>query len=96
LTPAQQAALATPTPTTDSVLPLLSLRCGGCHSATPTILATAPKGVTYDTAAQAEQHAPQILRQAVQLRAMPPGNLTGITDEERAALGRWAQARDAD
>jgi uncharacterized membrane protein len=93
LTPSQQAALAVPTPSTDAVLPLLALRCGGCHSAHPTLLAAAPKGVTYDTAADAEKHATAIGRQAVQLKVMPPGNLTGLTDEERAALGRWAQSR---
>jgi uncharacterized membrane protein len=74
------------------VLPLLALRCGGCHSAAPTIMGTAPKGIIYDTAPDAEKHAAQILRQAVQLKAMPPGNMTGVTDDERAALGRWAQA----
>jgi uncharacterized membrane protein len=29
----------------------------------------------------------------VQLKAMPPGNMTAITDDERAALGRWASAK---
>jgi uncharacterized membrane protein len=92
LTPQQMATLAGPAPTTEAVLPLLALRCGGCHSSTPTIMGTAPKGIIYDTAPDAEKHAAQILRQAVQLKAMPPGNLTGVTDDERAALGRWAQA----
>ena len=91
LTPTQQAALAMPVPTTEAVLPLLALRCGGCHSATPTLIAAPPKGVAYDTAAEAEKHAASILRQAVQLKVMPPGNMTGLTDDERAALGRWAQ-----
>jgi uncharacterized membrane protein len=93
LTPQQQAALAVPAPDTPAVLPLLALRCGGCHSATPTLIAAPPKGISYDTAAGAEKYAPQILRQAVQLRAMPPGNMTAITDEEREALGRWARSR---
>jgi uncharacterized membrane protein len=91
LTPAQQAALAAPHPDTAAVLPLLALRCGGCHSTAPTLMGTAPKGVVYDTGPDAEKHAAHILRQAVQLQAMPPGNMTGLTDEERAALGRWAQ-----
>jgi uncharacterized membrane protein len=96
LTAAQWAALDVPAPGTDAVLPLLALRCGGCHSATPTLMAAAPKGVVYDTAADAERHAAQILRQVVQLKVMPPGNMTGLTDAERAALGRWAAARAAD
>jgi uncharacterized membrane protein len=90
LTPVQQAALAVPAPTTEAVLPLLALRCGGCHSAHPTLIASAPKGVAYDTVAEAERHAAAIARQAVQLKVMPPGNMTGLTDDERAALGRWA------
>jgi uncharacterized membrane protein len=92
LTPMQAAALAVPVPDTQAILPLLALRCGGCHSATPTLIAAPPKGVAYDTAAEAEKHAAQILRQAVQLKVMPPGNMTGVTDDERAALERWALA----
>jgi uncharacterized membrane protein len=92
LTATQQAALAVPVPETAAVLPLLALRCGGCHSAQPSLIATPPKGVAYDTAAEAEKHAAAILRQAVQLKVMPPGNMTGLTDDERAALGRWAAA----
>jgi uncharacterized membrane protein len=86
------AALSAPAPATADLLPLFALRCGGCHSAHPTLMGTAPKGITYDTAPDAEKHAAQILRQAVQLKAMPPGNMTGVTDAERAALGRWAKA----
>jgi uncharacterized membrane protein len=93
LTPQQQAAIAGPAPDTQAILPLLALRCGGCHSAKPTLIAAPPKGITYDTVADAEKYAAQILRQAAQLKAMPPGNMTGITDEERAALERWANAR---
>jgi uncharacterized membrane protein len=86
------AALSAPSPATQDLLPLFALRCGGCHSAHPTLMGSAPKGITYDTAPDAEKHAAQILRQAVQLKAMPPGNMTGLTDDERAALGRWATA----
>ncbi|MGH8030614.1 MAG: urate hydroxylase PuuD, partial [Arenimonas sp.] len=95
LTPAQWAALDVPAPDTAAVLPLLALRCGGCHSAAPTIMGAPPKGVIYDTATDAEKHAAHILRQAVQLKVMPPGNMTSVTDEEREALGRWAAAHQA-
>jgi uncharacterized membrane protein len=33
---------------------------------------------------------PRILIQAVQLKAMPLGNITAITDAERAKLADWA------
>jgi uncharacterized membrane protein len=36
------------------------------------------------------QYAAQIRAQAVDSQAMPPGNLTEITDEEREVLGAWA------
>ena len=42
-----------------------------------------------DSKALILQHAPQIYQQAVVQKAMPMGNLTNITDEERGLLGRW-------
>ena len=38
--------------------------------------------------------APQIYMQAVQNRAMPLGNQTGMTEAERDALGRWVDEMD--
>jgi uncharacterized membrane protein len=35
------------------------------------------------------QNAARIYQQAVQLKAMPLGNLTNMTDSERAQLARW-------
>jgi uncharacterized membrane protein len=40
-----------------------------------------------------EQHAADIYQQVVVQKTMPLNNATGITDEERAALGRWFKAR---
>ena len=34
-----------------------------------------------------------IHKQAVELKVMPPGNMTQMTDAERAAIGRWFAAR---
>jgi uncharacterized membrane protein len=34
-------------------------------------------------------NAQRIYQQAVQLKAMPLGNITHITDDERAKLGAW-------
>jgi uncharacterized membrane protein len=55
-------------------------------------IATAPKGIMFDTELQARAAAIFIVQQAVTTRAMPPGNLTAISEEERAALGAWATA----
>ncbi len=66
-------------------------RCASCHSDTPSQpgFAVAPQGVMYDKLAEIVANAPRIKAQAVDSRAMPPGNLTGMTEHERLALGAW-------
>ncbi|MCU0856635.1 MAG: urate hydroxylase PuuD [Rhodobacteraceae bacterium] len=56
------------------------------------MLSVAPKGVLLDTAPDIARHAREIYLQAGITHAMPPGNLSFITDEERAALVRWYRA----
>jgi uncharacterized membrane protein len=79
---------------TAAVLAILGRRCATCHSAKPTMMATAPKGTTFDTAPQIEAHAGLIYQQAVALKVMPPGNITQISEEERAVISRWYLGRD--
>ena len=62
-------------------------RCTTCH-----VGASAPNGVRLDSLDGLEANASQIERQ-VASRAMPPGNATGMTDEERAQLVAWAAAQ---
>jgi len=38
------------------------------------------------------QHATKVYQQVVQLKNMPLGNLTNMTDEERALIARWYEA----
>jgi len=38
------------------------------------------------------QNAPRIYQQAVQLKAMPLGNLTNMTDAERAQVAAWFES----
>jgi uncharacterized membrane protein len=66
-------------------------RCSMCHAETPAWegLATAPKGVRLDTPEDITRHAGQIRMQAVLSNAMPPGNITMITPEERQVLAAW-------
>jgi uncharacterized membrane protein len=70
---------------------VIAQRCTACHSNQPTQpgFAAAPAGIMLQTPALIHQHAPRIYRQAVQLKAMPIGNLTHMTDEERAVIGAW-------
>jgi uncharacterized membrane protein len=72
------------------VAPVLQRHCVSCHAARPG-LPPPPKGVALDTREGAQRAGDRILMQAVHARAMPPGNLTGMTDEERRLLGRWLQ-----
>ncbi|PHV08313.1 hypothetical protein CSQ96_06525 [Janthinobacterium sp. BJB412] len=73
---------------------IVAQRCVSCHSAHPSQpgFATAPAGVMFDGAEQIRQQSEKIYKQAVQLKAMPIGNLTNITDAERAAIGAWFEA----
>ena len=66
-------------------------RCAMCHTAEPAWegLAFAPKGVTLDTDSRIAEHAREIYLQAGRSHAMPPGNVSGMTEQERALLTAW-------
>jgi uncharacterized membrane protein len=83
-------------PDTTAILPMLTRHCSACHSAQPTLMASAPKGIAFDTVEQTEAYAALIHRQAVVLKTMPPGNATGLSDRGRAAIDRWFRAREAE
>jgi uncharacterized membrane protein len=70
---------------------VIDVRCLSCHADTPSFqgLAEAPKGVKLDTPERVRAQSLQIHQQTVLSRAMPPGNLTGLTEDERALLDRW-------
>ena len=70
---------------------VIDTRCVTCHAEKPTFqgFAEAPKGVKLDTPERLRTAAVQVYTQAFVARAMPPGNLTGMTDEERALVERW-------
>ncbi len=70
---------------------IVAARCVPCHSAKPTEpgFSSPPKGIAFDTPAEIEGKAELIRQQAVQQHTMPLGNLTHMTDAERATLGAW-------
>ncbi len=72
---------------------ITAARCASCHAARPTDEAfnAPPKGVRLDEPAQIRRWA-QAMRQQVASEAMPPGNITEITPEERAKLVAWVAA----
>jgi len=76
------------------VAAIIQQRCAACHSAHPTIAAfsPAPLGIMFDTSAQIHAQSGLIYANAVQTQNMPYGNLTHMTDAERAVLGQWIAA----
>jgi uncharacterized membrane protein len=77
-----------------AALAIVEERCATCHSANPTSeqFTSAPAGVVFDTPEQIADRADAIRVQAVDSKAMPLGNVTGMTDEERETLGAWIAA----
>ena len=86
--PRPAASAAAPVPTLAQVQAIIEQRCQMCHNAQ-----LAQKGMQLHTPALIEQHAQQIYQQAVLQKTMPLNNATQITEEERALLGRWFEAR---
>ena len=81
----------------DDVLTITQARCIMCHAEKPTRagFAEAPKGVKLETLEEIHRFAPQIDLQAVKSSAMPLGNVSGMTAEERAKLGAWIAKQEA-
>jgi len=73
---------------------IVAERCATCHAAKPTQpgFNEAPKGFVLDTPALIVANAQKVNEQAVQSKVMPIGNLTNMTDAERATLGAWIAA----
>jgi len=73
-----------------AVRAILDRRCVACHAAQPKQegFAQPPKGVMLETADQVTQHAAKIA-ETVGNRYMPIGNLTQMTDDERAVVAAW-------
>ena len=66
-------------------------RCSMCHAEEPVYegIYHAPKGVMLDTDERIAEHAREIYIQAGRAHAMPPANVSHITDQERALLVAW-------
>ncbi len=65
-------------------------RCASCHSASPTQpgFTAPPLGYAFDTPEQIATQAAKI-HETVATKTMPIGNLTNMTDEERALITSW-------
>jgi len=69
---------------------IVAQRCISCHSPHPTQsgFTAAPNGLLLDTPERILAHTEQ-MRQQIATRAMPLGNITGITEEERTEMLTW-------
>ncbi|HEY7795367.1 MAG TPA: urate hydroxylase PuuD [Gaiellaceae bacterium] len=73
-------------PTDAAAVAIAQQRCATCHSG-----ASAPLRIELTSAEELTRHAAAI-ETMVSSGAMPPGNATRLTDDERAQLVAWAQA----
>jgi uncharacterized membrane protein len=66
-------------------------RCLSCHSTHPKddLFREPPNGVAFDTPEQIKRLADRIRVRVVDTRTMPLANKTGMTEDERALIGRW-------
>jgi uncharacterized membrane protein len=73
------------------VLLIVRRHCTTCHAVNPTheSFREAPKKIVLESVADLKKHAAVVYAQTVQGRAMPLGNQTDMTEDERAALGQW-------
>jgi len=83
------AARTSPPVSLAEVSDIVSARCSMCHAAEPVWdgFAMAPKALELDTPAHVARAANLIVVNAVLSNAMPPGNVTQISDEERRTIG---------
>jgi len=75
----------------ERVIEITQTHCAMCHSVHPAdeAFVHAPRNVAFDSLAELRRYAPLILEQAVRSNAMPLGNRTAMTAEERRELGAW-------
>ncbi len=79
---------------TADIRPIVNQRCGVCHSATPTQpgFSSAPGGLMFDDDQVLEINAQRVFTATVTSKIMPPGNLSGMTEEERQKIAQWYAA----
>ena len=89
------SALAAP-PSLASVEEIVLSRCSMCHAAQPVWsgVVTAPKGVLLDSTDHIQRNLRLIGRVAAWSSAMPPGNVTEMTAEERSVLAAYLTQAD--
>jgi len=79
--------------TFSQVRAVVGQHCLACHAPTPTFpgIAQPPAGVVLHTPELLIQNAQRIYQQTIVTRMMPLGNITQMTDLERAVIAAWVQ-----
>lgn len=79
--------------TAANVEEIVMSRCSMCHAPEPVWagIVTAPKGILLDTPEHIHRNIRLIGRTAAWSNAMPPGNITEMTGEERAVLAAYIE-----
>lgn len=95
VTSPRDVSLGTGAVSDTAALTLVQKHCVMCHARKPTheSFSEPPKNVVLESVADLKKYAPLVFAQVVQNKAMPLGNQTGMTDDERAELGRWIKAQ---
>ncbi len=77
--------------TFNRVRAIVGQRCIVCHSPQPTFpgIPQPPAGVLLHSPQDIVQNAPRIYQQVIVTRIMPLGNITQMTDQERAVIAAW-------
>ncbi len=89
----QRAAARPLSPESQAVLSIVAARCQACHSDHATMMSWAAFGLSLNNMDDIEDNAVPIYKQVVELQAMPMGNATQMTAEERATIARWYASR---
>ena len=84
--PAAAPSAAPAEATLAQVQTIVAQHCVSCHGEQVQM-----KNIRLDSADTLRQHAQNVYQQVVVTRQMPMNNATGITEAERATIGRWFQ-----
>jgi len=93
--PVERDLSAVPVPGEAEVLGILDRHCVMCHAVRPAHegFDAPPADVVLETLPELHRFGDRVVAQAVRSNAMPLGNESGMTDEEREALGAWIEAQ---
>ncbi|QJD57481.1 urate hydroxylase PuuD [Pseudomonas sp. gcc21] len=88
---AAESSADAPAVTDATATAIVRNHCVACHATSPEHPAfqAAPAGIALDELWALIQHGAKVRQAAVDTHYMPLGNMTGMTDEERAQLGQW-------